>query len=142
MTSPKIAGARITTYNESPAGRVGPLPAGARADGSLSPPPQAPGAAGRLAPANPAGESSRRHPLPYREDEVSYRCAALGQFYPARVIAVRADGTLDVDVLCSPPLALTKRPWWGDDPRACPRRSCTVPGLTGSIEDGEEGKGR
>lgn len=64
----------------------------------------------------------------------SYRCMALGQFYGCTITAVHEDGTVDVEIddLVSP-LRLTRKPWWGDDPRDCPRRACTVDGLRGSI---------
>ena len=108
--------------NESPA--VGcPLDAGT-----------APGARGRTSrpPRGRPGETPGAT-IPRTGDEVSYRCAALGQFYSATVIAVRRDGTLDIDVHGNPPLHLTKRPWHAGNPLACPRRSCTAAGLRGSI---------
>lgn len=65
----------------------------------------------------------------------SYRCAALGQFYGCTVLAVREDGTVDIEIDDAvSPLRLSRRPWWGGNPRACPLRSCTAPGLKGSIE--------
>ena len=64
----------------------------------------------------------------------SYRCAALGQFYGCTILAVHADGTVDVEIddLTSP-LRLSRRPWWDGEPEACPRRSCTIDGLRGSV---------
>lgn len=65
--------------------------------------------------------------------QVSYRTAALGQFYPARVLAVRSNGTLDIEIIAPSPVTLTERPWWEGEPQHCPLRACTHAGLIGSI---------
>jgi len=65
----------------------------------------------------------------------SYRCAALGQFYGCTILAVHADGTVDVEIDdLTTPLRLSRRPWHGEDPRACPRRACTIDGLRGGVK--------
>ena len=133
MTTGKIARISPATYKPNRRRALDPS-RDVPGDGvPLSPKPTAPGVASSSVP--------RRHdsgkppaPLPSPGEEVSYR-TALGQFYPAVVLAARLDGTLDIDVLVSPPLTLTKRQWWADDAPACPRQYVTAPGLRGSIEE-------
>ncbi|MDE2103585.1 MAG: hypothetical protein KGL39_40470 [Patescibacteria group bacterium] len=135
MTTSEIAAERIPTYKTNRRRAIDPLPAGPDVGTPLSPPSTAPGVASSVVPRSTKAAKLPAPPLPLPGpgDEVSYRCAALGQFYPARIVHVRPDGTLDVDVLCSPPLSLTKRPWHAGKPRACPPRACTAPSLRGSI---------
>jgi len=133
MTTGKIAGISGATYKTNRRRGGDPHRDVPGVGTPLSPPPTAPGGASSYVPRTMAAVKPPAPP-PSSGDEVSYRSAALGEFYPAVVLFVRLDGTLDIDVLVSPPLTLTKRQWWADDPRACPRQACTVAGLRGSIE--------
>ncbi len=65
------------------------------------------------------------YPTPEKGARVSYRCVA-GYFYKATVLDVRPDGTIDVACDGTPPLKLTKRPWWNGNPADCPKRACTA----------------
>lgn len=133
MTAGKIAGISGPTYKRNSRRSADSRFAVPGVGAPLSPVSTAPGVASSSAPRR-TGAVTPPAPPPKAGDEVSYRCAALGQFYPAIVLAVRLDGMIDVDVLVTPPLTLTKRRWWADDPRACPRQACTAPGLRGSFE--------